>query len=314
MAAMASACKIHFQNIDQNAKITKFSDVSLQKVIDFADEWIKLDGEQKCVSESFKTIVNSVEANTLVDNVGLGYHRDCYQRFTNKTNLNRAITRCSSTSSTNEEKTVAKPMTRGSSVSAISHLPTRNPNVLPKVCIICQKTRYEKNVVTGAWGKADLVTCENDGKILIAAAHEKKDEKVLLHIRMFSDLVSPEVNYHRFCYRNYTRSYIDKHISDKSSNEAFELFCSEVITGQLYQDRCCKTVNELFKLQKQYAEKHCGSAYSRKHTLKENLQERFPGLHFFKRLQKNRCELVYFHAQSLAKYMDTHHGHDTDTH
>ena len=162
---MASFCVIHFQNVDNKDNTRLFTRVSWARVTEFSSAWSQLDGEEREVSLSFQTCVESVH------NVyNSGFHRPCYQRFTCKIRLERARKRLSycNPATLQKHKFPAKcrHMTRGTSVSSLANFPTRSERVLPLVCITCRRHKYEKNK-NGAWVKVNLVTCEGDAQKLL---------------------------------------------------------------------------------------------------------------------------------------------------
>lgn len=176
---------------------------------------------------------------------------------------------------------------------------------MPSVCIICQRDKYKKNY-NGTYVKEKLSKCETDGQRLLQSAENKEDERILLHTRTLADLAAAEVQYHRSCYKDYTRTTNlskSKCSANRCSDVALEDFYSDVIAGKLLEDRCVLTFQELFKLYLEYAKKYDATAVTDK-TLKKALKARFPGLHFLKRSHRNRSTLVYFHADDLAKYVD----------
>ena len=115
------------------------------------------------------------------------------QRITCKTKLERSRKRLSScnpaTLQEHESPAKFRRMTRETSVSLLANFPTRNEHVLPLVCIICPRDKYEKNNNNNnnnksARAKVKLVTCEGDGQKLLELAERRHAEKILLHMRV----------------------------------------------------------------------------------------------------------------------------------
>ena len=301
-------CCLHFHNVQCGGNIYAFSDISLQRVIEFSSQWIALDGEAQSVSSSFRNLLETHSNSSFVGGT-FGFHRECYQRLTNKTTLQRAEKRLSKATAVDlkvrDNDTDRKRMTRQSNVSAIGKLKSRNSAILPDICIICQKDQYTRNK-NGAYTIAKLTLCETDGRTLQAAAEEKQDEKVLLHIRGCTDLAAAEVQYHKKCYRAYTRKVGSSSATVTSdTDEGFEQFCSDIVAGKLYQDKCVLTFSKIFQLHVDYARQSGCAPYAKKQNLKSALRARYPGLQFFQPHQKNKSELVYAHSQSLARYGHT---------
>lgn len=131
-----------------------------------------------------------------------GYHRQCYQRYTNKGHLSRI-----------EESTR----------KALSHSPTLESNEeqdepLPKrfcrsqsakfdaqKCVICQKEKTIRQL-NGSRKKESLTQniSEYGSATLLKAAKLKQDRNILLHIEG-QDSIALEIKYHRSCYKNYVK-------------------------------------------------------------------------------------------------------------
>ena len=111
---MALFCVIHFQSVHKGDNTRLFTDVSWARVIEFSSAWVQLDGEEREVSRSFQTCV---ESGHNVSNSG--FHRPCYRRFTCKTKLERLRKRLSSCNPATLQKheSPAKRRPRGTSVS-----------------------------------------------------------------------------------------------------------------------------------------------------------------------------------------------------
>ena len=125
-----------------------------------------------------------------------GYHRSCYQRFTNVSRIMKRKKEAPNTSSEFGESSVKRRRVSQHSASTPSRL-------LPAdKCLFCDKGRIRKS------GKEEhLVKCVTktaEGSIK-RAAETKQDEFIVLKIKDI-DLVAKEAHYHASCRKSYTRS------------------------------------------------------------------------------------------------------------
>ena len=91
--ASPPCCFIHFEG--EYGPLTRFSSVSYQKFKKCHEQWINLDGQQRLVAEKTLGVLQVIEKgqeNTDVND--LYYHRACYSKFTNLTNIKRSQARC----------------------------------------------------------------------------------------------------------------------------------------------------------------------------------------------------------------------------
>ena len=140
-------CCIHFK--DGNGALTPFTSVSFEKFRHCHELWIDLDGQQRIVAEDSKGVLQDVDDKPLA--VGnFYYHRSCYSKFTNVTNIKRAQARCAKIMANRsveiEKDTIIteappipspKKMLR-SSMPSTSRTP-QSSSILPPTCIICNK-------------------------------------------------------------------------------------------------------------------------------------------------------------------------------
>ena len=125
-----------------------------------------------------------------------GYHRSCYQRFTNVSRIMKRKKEAPNTRSEFGESSVKRRRVSQHSASTPSRL-------LPAdKCLFCDKGRIRKS------GKEEhLVKCVTktaEGSIK-RAAETKQDEFIVLKIKDI-DLVAKEAHYHASCRKSYTRS------------------------------------------------------------------------------------------------------------
>lgn len=125
-----------------------------------------------------------------------GYHRKCYQNYTAKSHIERAVAKrrridpeCSFTTEA-EQKTNA-PVTRSSL-----------PSTKIKKCWICQS---EKIDAKDRRRKEKLTSCQTmkAGITLLEAAKAREDRRLVVALND-QDPVAVEVCYHKSCYRYYT--------------------------------------------------------------------------------------------------------------
>ncbi len=141
-------CLIHFENED--GPLTCFTDTSFGKFLTSHEHWITLDGPQRDIAERTSDIVANIRSLEKPVNIiqNLHYHTKCYSRFTNITSIKRAQSRCSKQLATveaedsNVEETEShhfpppKKVLRSDNLNSFK---SRNKNILPPVCLICQK-------------------------------------------------------------------------------------------------------------------------------------------------------------------------------
>lgn len=155
--ASSNSCLIHFNGESQNVPLTTFTKVSFDKFFECRNVWITLDGIQREVAEkSLQFVSEDVERNMDgADFESFSYHRGCYSRFTNATDIKRAKARRQKNGNEGEHSSScvdvqdtldledpqpAKKMLR-STISTRTPIRPRNPHVVPPVCIICKSEK-----------------------------------------------------------------------------------------------------------------------------------------------------------------------------
>ena len=121
-----------------------------------------------------------------------GYHRPCYQTYTNKTLIQRLLSKRGTLSP--NVSSVVRPST--SRPSRTRKLP------LKAACIICQKAQRRSGSKLEILSQC--LTTQASEKLL-EAAKAKQDERILLELRGI-DLIAAKIKYHKTCYGGYTRS------------------------------------------------------------------------------------------------------------
>eukprot|EP00112_Aurelia_sp_Birch-Aquarium-sp1_P024035 Seg7404.5 transcript_id=Seg7404.5/GoldUCD/mRNA.D3Y31 product="hypothetical protein" protein_id=Seg7404.5/GoldUCD/D3Y31 len=91
------------------------------------------------------------------------------------------------------------------------------PDILPRSCIFCSKTKYQRNSRTRE-KLADCMESRADSTIKQAAL-ARKDDKILAMV-MSKDLTSSEAKYHKSCYKVYVRTnYVQPATESDTRNE-----------------------------------------------------------------------------------------------
>ena len=124
------------------------------------------------------------------------YHRTCYQMYTGKDHLERAVKkRKLSDNNDLPESLSTEVLQQPLTCSLISTTDTNK-------CMICQT---EKNDPKDRRRKERLTICQTEtaGKTLIQAAMTRGDQRIVLAMNG-EDPVALKVSYHRSCYRIYT--------------------------------------------------------------------------------------------------------------
>ena len=139
-------------------------------------------------------------ATKLVSNVGdslllpsnYGYHRKCYQLYTNKKNLNSAKRKPTVVDSRPQKRT------RQSEIG-LCHVVQNSASVFGNKCIICNKNKYIKNKNSGAWWQECLKTCQSktvETAIKSAAKTKNCDQVLLIVGARISLLKKPSIILH----------------------------------------------------------------------------------------------------------------------
>ena len=136
----------------------------MSKIKECANKWKHLDGVQRVIAEKF---LEDVEKIANLDR--LGYHTQCYRRFTDKTKIEKAIKRCAKQCNTSPDDIIATPPRRCARLSSSPSCSTgqrqtsasrRNSYVLPEQCIICKREKYIKVAHSRTRRRERLSSCE----------------------------------------------------------------------------------------------------------------------------------------------------------
>jgi hypothetical protein len=159
--ASSDSCLIHFDG--KKGPLTSFSAVSYQKCLDCRRIWLTLDGEEHSVAQRiFQFVSDSMENSTVesIEYANSSYHRGCYSAFTNSRMIKRAQVRCQNMEkegvpsssgidiideeTESDETPPVKKMLRSTATLSSrtgAEAKSRNPHVLPCVCIICKSEK-----------------------------------------------------------------------------------------------------------------------------------------------------------------------------
>jgi len=98
-------CLIHFDG--EKEALTTFTEMSLSKLLDCHNLWLKLDGEQREIAKKTQDIVDKIKSSdggtnetSNLQTLHLQYHQNCYSKFTNVELITRAQNRLNKTKGT----------------------------------------------------------------------------------------------------------------------------------------------------------------------------------------------------------------------
>ncbi|XP_071810813.1 uncharacterized protein [Apostichopus japonicus] len=225
----------------------------------------------------------------------VGYHRECYQRFTDISKLSKAEQRrdLSSIQSDNasdipDDKITEPPEPKKARLRSREATTSKSdrPHIFPAKCLICNADRWTRDRHSGARKREPLTKCET-----IEAGQLRKAAD--------RDLVAAEAQYHKSCYKDSTR-FLTKAKKDEAEKvdttygKAFEEFCKEYIDNQIFKKHEIYRMNKLrlhfIKMVKKVQDVDASSY--RTFKLKKRLQRCYPHLQFIKPNKRNDSEIV----------------------
>ncbi|XP_071803389.1 uncharacterized protein [Asterias amurensis] len=310
---------------DSNEAIKPITETTWTKFTQCVKTWQKLDGKFGEIARCFLQDHGGDDTDCAalpIPNDG-GFHRKCYQLFTDISKLQRAVRTKENRDKEPEPK--AKDLMKSSRIVKKDSEPPRkkvrmihqssstlnmlieetlsSTHTLPRICILCHGNQYRKDC-DGKRNKQPLSQCTStDGGNLLKAAQLKKDENLLLHIAN-KDCVAMQVRYHSVCYGNYTKC-VTKRVSkpprDPLYFKSFKVFCEKYIVSQIIND---KQVLRMSKLKREFdkvvreVDDDDSSTY-RASNLKNRLKKTFPELCFMKPKRVNTSEFVYVLPKGL---------------
>ncbi|XP_070548995.1 uncharacterized protein [Ptychodera flava] len=293
---------------EKKGPIYSFTDKSWAKLLQCTELWKDSDGLEQEVA-----LQVSAECRDQA-----GFHRVCYQRFTDKHQLAQAqkrkekgtvrktlLTSESSdpTEVDNDGQYQVSPKKRhlrsNPTSTAISAAKRRSIHVLPPICILCRRRKQRRDPITKKKTNERLTSCETDGYRLIKAAEHRKDEKLLIQLRD-QDLVSIEVKYHQSCYLSYTRcvTYTYQKKTEEDSGimyaPSFKKFCDEVVQKRIIEGRECITMDVMRNIFIKMIsdEEDIDASTYKNSSLKKRLQTRFGDELVFIRPKYRQCEIL----------------------
>ena len=229
-----------------------------------------------------------------------GYHRDCYQRFTNH------LDRLKPTESMTIPSTSQGRQSRGS-IDKVA--------LFAKDCIFCNKEGRCAVKKAGSWTSESTQTFHSDAwKSIVEVAELKQDERLLLRIRGY-DLFASEAHFHPSCRRKYivepqswksdnTQAVMYQKRLEQTHEDAFDKVCSRVHNEILEEERVLKVSD----LHATYIESlKCTEFENPKHRfskLKSKLESKFGTQIRFSQLPvqgKFECQIVYSKNMELEK-------------
>ncbi|XP_071847715.1 uncharacterized protein [Apostichopus japonicus] len=291
--------RVSYSHKKSSESLTKFTAKSWQTYVKCAEVWSSLEGGKfSSIARESRSIWSNSECG--FDSEHLGYHRSCYQDFTNKSTIEGA----SKSKRTNDEDEGAGPSTPKKRRSAV--LPLQR--VLPHQCIFhlacttktCGRSglKFSKGRRHGSPQTEKLFQCltRDAEKRLKQAAQQKCDEKLFLQIGG-KDLIAIEIRYHKSCYRNYFQESLASNIDSRAIpqyKEAFREIIKTVESSVIMQGEVLKMskLNQMFI--NLVAEKGMTMTDFRTERLKKNLMSHFgEQISFWRPKKRTRCELVY---------------------
>ena len=57
------SCANHYESVDDDASVTRFTNLTLNKCLEYSKEWIKIGFESQYVAERFQSCVNQLQEN-----------------------------------------------------------------------------------------------------------------------------------------------------------------------------------------------------------------------------------------------------------
>ena len=283
-------CCIHVGG-DTEERVTKLTEKAYAKLCQCAEDWAKFDCEESVLA--LQIVSTDEPDNNTCFAVERGFHRSCYQRFTDKRRIATAEKRVNKRkiveSAQDDLKRVCRSATTCSYILPESH--SVNRLFKPK-CLICRKTKNITCTQSSVRTQEKLVKCQtfSAASTLKHCATTKKDTELLFLIEG-EDLIAKEAMYHKSCYRNYTYSYTKV---GKIDDDNYAQFCKEVIEGRILEGGEILSMNKLTELYLHICS--CNNEVDRRTVrnkdLKRKLRQSHPNLMFLRVSNVSWSELV----------------------
>ncbi|KAK7484111.1 hypothetical protein BaRGS_00024600 [Batillaria attramentaria] len=147
---------------NEDEEICALSETTFNRILDFSNKWKRLVGAQGDVAREL--VASSELCSSLQEaaDAGVGFHKQCYSRFTDSTRLRRVEGRESRDGSLlhTETETEAPPAKRLRSSDTFVAGTTSNA-ILPAVCIFCKRERKDiQNKRSKKWTREKLSKME----------------------------------------------------------------------------------------------------------------------------------------------------------
>lgn len=138
MASSRLKCIVHCVDCKRSELIRPLTDVRWDKIKDCTLKWIDLDGPER---EAADNLVGRTGSTSTYHPDEDGYHESCYNAYTHKRRISDATAR--------KEKCVEREPSpvKATAPKRASQRQTskkRAENVLPRICIICRKSKWRK--------------------------------------------------------------------------------------------------------------------------------------------------------------------------
>lgn len=131
-----------------------------------------------------------------------GYHRQCYQEYTDINKVSKAEQNHCNATERREEDSVGQSSGIEPPLKRVCRSQLQTFDI--DKCIVCQKDEVKRAYGKGARTREPLTLniSEFGSTTLIKAARIRNDSRMLLHIDG-QDTIAIEIKYHRSCYKNY---------------------------------------------------------------------------------------------------------------
>lgn len=233
-----------------------------------------------------------------------GYHRQCYQKYTNKNKVAKA--------EMNQIYKTEDETKRDESLESSPKRVRRSqlPNFDLNKCAICQKDKIQKSI-KGLRTREPLTLniSEYGSTTLAKAAKLRNDTRLLLNIEG-KDTIAMEVKYHRSCYKDYVRvKEIDKSCQEKNDEECYDRAFSnlkETVNVEIITKSRAIPMSDLLDDYVKYLAEHGISAPSYSSSkLKSRLIRCFgQKLSFRSPVSKNQSEIVYSSQVNVGEVIE----------
>ena len=223
--------------------IIPFSKTTWTKVTNSISKWISLCGAEANIATNLQNISVDSKMNILNDSA-IGFYQRCCNKFSDKARIEAAEKRLirlqnvpqqlqQPDNQTNVGDIILKPINQSVFYEALLQVfgPIRaTPYYQLSALFVALKNILKKNILLKE-SEQSSQTVKQTITFYYLLPLPKKDENLLIKLR-YNDMVEIEVKYYRLCYKQYTKQFTFKYTpvsGDKSHDESFKEFCSEII-------------------------------------------------------------------------------------